>query len=152
LGSGDREYELLFESFKERFPDKINVKLGFNQELARRIYAGADMFLMPSRFEPCGLSQMIAARYGTVPLVRETGGLKDSIIPYETDDGKGIGFTFTEYANESIIEIINKACAVYQDKDKWRELVKRAMEHDFSWEQSAKEYVKMYNELLEKNK
>ena len=150
LGSGDREYELLFESFHERFPDKVGVKLGFNNELARRIYAGADMLLMPSKFEPCGISQMIAARYGTVPLVRETGGLKDSIIPYETDGDKGIGFVFSEYASDSITDIINRACTVYRDAKKWRELVKRVMEWDFSWAQSAKEYIKMYDELLEK--
>ena len=150
LGSGDREYELLFESFKERFPEKISVKLGFNPELARRMYAGADMLLMPSKFEPCGISQMIASRYGAVPMVRETGGLKDSIIPYETDGNKGNGFVFTEYASDSITEVINRACAIYRDKEKWAELTKRVMDWDFSWGQSAKEYVKMYNELLEK--
>jgi starch synthase len=149
LGSGDRGYELSLESFSERFPDKIAIKIGFNNELARRIYAGADMFLMPSRFEPCGISQMIAARYGTVPLVRETGGLKDSIIPYETDGGKGIGFTFSEYASDSIVEIVNRALAVYDDKEKWSELVTRVMNCDFCWKQSAKEYLKMYEELLE---
>jgi len=148
LGSGDRGYELALESFAERFPDKIAIKIGFNNELARRIYAGADMLLMPSRNEPCGISQMIAARYGTVPLVRETGGLKDSITPYETDGGAGIGFTFTEYASDSIVEIIDRALAVYKDINKWRELVIRVMNCDFSWSQSAKEYIKMYEELL----
>jgi len=148
IGSGDRSYELSLESFAERFPDKIAIKIGFNNELARRIYAGADMLLMPSKNEPCGISQMIAARYGTVPLVRETGGLKDSVTPYETDGGKGIGFTFSEYASDSIIELINRALAVYKDKDKWQELVKRLMQCDFSWSQSAKEYIKIYDELL----
>ena len=149
LGSGDREYELQFELFKERFPGKISVHLGFNSELARRIYAGADIFLMPSKFEPCGISQMIAARYGAVPIVRESGGLKDSIVPYETDGGNGIGFVFTDYASESITEAINRALAVYSDGEKWAELVKRVMEWDFSWGMSAKEYIKMYNGLLE---
>ncbi|MCL2099813.1 MAG: glycogen synthase, partial [Oscillospiraceae bacterium] len=121
LGSGDRGYELSLESFAERFPDKIAIKVGFNNELARRIYAGADMLLMPSRSEPCGISQMIAARYGTVPLVRETGGLKDSIIPYETDGGSGIGFTFTDYRSDSIVELVNRAAAVYKDTEKWNE-------------------------------
>ena len=150
LGSGDRGYELSLESFAERFPDKIALKIGFNNELARRIYAGADMFLMPSRSEPCGISQMMAARYGTVPLVRETGGLKDSIVPYETDGGKGIGFTFEEYVSDSIVELVNRAVEVYKDKEKWKELVKRVMDWDFSWGSSAKEYLKMYAELLEK--
>ena len=148
LGKGDREYELLFESFRERFPDKIGVIIGYDNEISRRIYAGADMLLMPSKFEPCGITQMIASRYGTVPIVRETGGLKDSIMPYETDGGKGNGFTFTDYVSDSIVEVINRACAVYNDKAKWDELVKRVMEWDFSWAQSAKEYIKMYNELL----
>lgn len=148
LGSGERGYELSFESFQERFPEKIAIKIGFNNELARRIYAGADMLLMPSKSEPCGISQMIAARYGTVPLVRETGGLKDSIVPYETDGGKGIGFTFSDYTSDNIVEIINRAVAVYREKGKWDELVKRVMGWDFSWGQSAKEYLKMYGELL----
>ena len=148
LGSGDREYELQFEMFRERFPDKVRVHLGFSPELARRIYAGADIFLMPSRFEPCGLSQMIAARYGAVPVVRETGGLKDSIMPYDAEKGEGIGFVFTDYSCESITEAINRAFTAYNDKEKWADLVKRAMEWDFSWENSAKEYIRMYNELL----
>ena len=148
LGSGDRGYELSLESFAERFPEKIAIKIGFNNELARRIYAGADMLLMPSKNEPCGISQMIAARYGTVPLVRETGGLKDSIVPYETDGGNGIGFTFSEYASDSIVEIINRATEIYKDKEKWNGLVKRLMSCDFSWSQPAQEYIKMYEELL----
>ena len=148
LGSGDRDYERQFELFSESFPDKISVHLGFNSDLARRIYAGADMFLMPSKSEPCGLSQMIAARYGTVPLVRATGGLRDSIIPYESEDGQGIGFVFEDYRRESITEIISRAYAVYNDTEKWEELVKRVMNRDFSWGLSAKEYIKMYNELL----
>ena len=152
LGSGDREYELQFELFRERFPDKVRVHLGFSPELARRIYAGADIFLMPSKFEPCGLSQMIAARYGAVPVVRETGGLKDSIIPYESGESgeKGIGFVFSDYTCEAITEVINRAFVLYNDKEKWSGLVKRAMEWDFSWEASAKEYIKMYEELLGK--
>ena len=147
LGKGEREYELLFESFMERFPDKIGVKIGYDNEAARKIYAGADMLLMPSKFEPCGIAQMIASRYGAVPIVRETGGLKDSIIPYETDGGKGNGFVFTDYMSDSITEVVSRACAVYNNKGKWAELVKRVMSWDFSWEQSAKEYIKMYNEL-----
>ena len=150
LGKGDREYELLFESFDERFPDKIGVKIGYDNEISRRIYAGADMILMPSKFEPCGITQMIASRYGTVPIVRATGGLKDSIIPYETDGGKGNGFVFTEYASDSITEVLSRACETYREKGKWAELVKRVMEWDFSWDRSANEYIKMYEELLDK--
>ena len=150
LGKGDREYELLFESFRERFPDKIGVKIGYDNEISRRIFAGADMIIMPSKFEPCGITQMIASRYGAVPIVRETGGLKDSIMPYETDGGKGNGFVFTDYVSDSVTEVIVRACEVYKDKVKWAELIKRVMEWDFSWGQSAKEYIKMYDELMGK--
>jgi starch synthase len=148
LGKGDREYELLFESFMERFPDKIGVKIGYDNAVSRKIFAGADMIIMPSKFEPCGITQMIASRYGAVPIVREIGGLKDSIVPYETDGGKGNGFVFADYVSDSITEVINRACAVYRDKEKWGELVRRVMEWDFSWGQSAKEYMKMYAELI----
>ena len=150
LGSGDRGYELALESFAERFPDKIALKIGFNNEFARRIYAGADMFLMPSKFEPCGISQMIAARYGTVPLVRETGGLKDSVVRYEADGEKGTGFTFTEYKSEKVVELVKNAVEVYKDTQKWNRLVKRVIECDFSWKNSTLEYLKIYAELLEK--
>ena len=150
LGKGDREYELLFDSFRERFPDKIGVNIGYDTDLSRRVYAGADMILMPSKFEPCGITQMIASRYGAVPIVRETGGLKDSIVPYETDGGKGNGFVFADYVSDSITEVLNRACELYNDKEKWEELVKRVMEWDFSWGQSAKEYIKMYSGLIGK--
>jgi len=148
LGKGDREYELMCESFSERYPEKIGVRIGYDNEIARKMFAGSDMIIMPSRFEPCGITQMIASRYGAVPIVRETGGLKDSIMPYETDGGKGNGFTFGDYMSDSIIEVINRACAVYNDKEQWAELIKRVMDWDFSWDQSAKEYIKMYEELL----
>ena len=148
LGSGDRGYELSLESFAEKFPEKIAIKIGFNNELARKIYAGADMLMMPSRNEPCGISQMIAARYGTVPLVRETGGLKDSILPYGTEGGNG--FTFTEYTSDSIIELVKRALEVYKNTGEWRALVSRVMRCDFSWGNPAQEYLKMYGELLGK--
>jgi starch synthase len=148
VGKGDREYELAFEAFDERYAKKVGVRIGYDNEISRKTFAGADMVIMPSRTEPCGIVQMIASRYGAVPIVRETGGLKDSIIPYETDGGCGNGFTFYDCTSGNIVEAISRALAVYGDKEKWAQLVKRVMNWDFSWEQSAKEYIKMYNDLL----
>lgn len=145
LGKGDREYELQLESFAETYPDKVRAVIKFDNEMSRKIYAAADMLLVPSKFEPCGITQMIASRYGTVPLVRETGGLKDSIIPYET--GNGIGFTFYDYVSDNIVDVIDRALSVYTDNETWGSLVNKVINWDFSWENSAKEYLKMYNEL-----
>lgn len=145
LGKGDREYELQLESFAESYPDKVRAVIKFDNEMSRKIYAAADMLLVPSKFEPCGITQMIASRYGAVPLVRETGGLKDSIIPYET--GNGIGFTFYDYVSDNIVDVIERALNVYNDSEKWNALVNKVIRWDFSWENSAKEYIKMYKEL-----
>ena len=145
LGKGDHEYELLFESMQERYPEKLAARIMFNQDYARQIYAGADMFLMPSRSEPCGLSQIIASRYGTVAVVRETGGLKDTIQPYNADEG--IGFTFYDYTAENVADALRRACAVYKDKEQWAKLMKRAMEKDMSWETSAQSYKELYKKL-----
>jgi len=148
LGKGEREYELLFESFQERYPDKIRAVIDFNNELSRLMYAAADMMIMPSKFEPCGITQMIASRYGTVPIVRETGGLKDSIKPYDIESDTGNGFTFIDYESEKLIDAIKRAIDVYNSKDEWRKLTGRVINWDFSWKQSAKEYLKMYDELI----
>ena len=146
LGSGDWQYENYFRDLTNRYPDKIAVRIGFVPALARKIYAGADLFLMPSKSEPCGLSQMVALRYGTVPIVRETGGLRDSIT--DSGDGMGNGFTFKTYNAHDMLGAIRRAIDVYYRKDDWNVLVKRAMDCDFSWGKSANEYIRMYKQLL----
>ena len=146
LGSGDYQYEDFFRGLAERYPDKVGLCLGFIPDLARKIYAGSDMFLMPSKSEPCGLSQMVALRYGSIPIVRETGGLRDSVR--DSGDGEGNGFVFSSYNAHDMLHAIKRAVAGYQDKKGWSILVKRAMESDNSWGKSANEYIRMYKEVL----
>jgi len=145
LGSGDYEYESYFRWIAEKYPDKVGLRIGFVPELARKIYAGADMFLMPSKSEPCGLSQMVALRYGTVPIVRETGGLRDSIT--DCGDGKGNGFTFKSYNAHDMLDAIRRSLTLYYNGD-WNELVLRALNCDFSWGRSANAYIRLYKETL----
>ena len=145
LGSGDYEYETFFREIAGRYPDKVGLRVGFIPDLARKIYAGADMFLMPSKSEPCGLSQMVALRYGTVPIVRETGGLRDSIT--DSGDGEGNGFTFKSYNAHDMLDAIRRALTVYYNGN-WDELTLRALECDFSWGRSANTYIKLYKALL----
>lgn len=147
LGSGDWEYESFFKAMQEKYPGRLVACYGFVPELSRKIYSGADMFLMPSKSEPCGLSQMIALRYGTIPIVRETGGLKDSI--HDSGDGEGNGFTFQSYDAGDMLSAIRRAIAGYWDESGgWKVLMKRAMESDNSWSKSANEYIKLYREVL----
>ncbi len=146
LGSGDWEYEAFFKELAAAFPEKVGLRVGFVPDLARKIYAGADLFLMPSKSEPCGLSQMVALRYGTVPIVRETGGLKDTIT--DSGDGKGNGFTFKSYDAYDMLNAIKRGLAAYYDKGNWQKLVERALKCDNSWGKSAKEYIELYKELL----
>ncbi len=145
LGSGEKIYEDFFSEMQFRYPDQVSVTLGFRPELARKIYAGADMFLMPSQSEPCGLAQMVAMRYGTIPIVRETGGLRDSV----TDDGNGDGngFTFKTYNAHDMLDACRRAKAAYDDQKRWKALVKRAMKCDYSWDTSADAYIALYQEL-----
>ena len=146
LGSGDAEYEDFFRGLAARFPEQVGLCLGFIPDLARKIYAGSDLFLMPSKSEPCGHSQMVALRYGSIPIVRETGGLRDSVK--DSGDGEGNGFTFANYNAHEMLHAIRRACEGYSDKKGWKILVKRAMESDNSWGKSANEYIKMYKEIL----
>lgn len=146
LGSGDTEYEDFFRGLASRFPEQVGLCLGFIPDLARKIYAGTDLFLMPSKSEPCGLSQMVALRYGSIPIVRETGGLRDSVK--DSGDGEGNGFTFANYNAHEMLHSIRRACEGYSDKKGWKILVKRAMESDNSWGKSANEYIRMYKEIL----
>ncbi|NLB36946.1 MAG: glycogen synthase GlgA [Clostridiales bacterium] len=148
LGSGDWKYENFFKETSARYPGRIGLRLGFVPDLARKIYAGSDMFLMPSKSEPCGLSQMVALRYGAIPIVRETGGLKDSIS--DSGDGEGNGFTFKNYDAADMMNAIRRALVGFADKEGWSQLTARAMNCDFSWGRSANEYIKMYKELLKK--
>lgn len=148
LGSGEWQYETFFKDMAEKYPDKLKVKIGFIPELAKKIYAGSDIFLMPSKSEPCGLSQMVALRYGTIPVVRKTGGLKDSVT--DSGDGKGNGFTFESYDAAALLHAINRAIEGYKNKDGWEILVERALSSDFSWGRSANEYIRMYKSILSK--
>ena len=146
LGSGEWTYENYFREMQSKYPDKFVYCAGFVPELARKIYAGADIFLMPSKNEPCGLSQMVACRYGTIPVVRETGGLKDSI--HDCGDGFGNGFTFATYNANDMLNALQRAIGAYRAKTDWPLLIDRAMRSDFSWSKSAGEYIRMYKELL----
>ena len=128
---------------------KLSLNLKYDFGLSCRIYAGCDMFLMPSLFEPCGLSQMMSLRYGTIPLVRETGGLKDSVEPYNEFENTGMGFSFTNYNAHEMMDIIDYALRIYADKEKWQGLVHRAMEAKLDWDKSADAYLKVFNSLLD---
>ena len=145
LGTGDFAYEEYFRDLSRRYENKASVNIAFNGDLSRKIYSGADIFLMPSVSEPCGLSQMIASRYATVPVVRETGGLYDSIKPYGAG---GNGFTFSSCNAYDMLYVIHEAFEVYKDKEKWQALMKKAATTDFSWSRSAEEYKKLYLSLL----
>lgn len=139
LGTGDEFYENAFHDLEWYHPDKVRSMIMFDEELARRIYASADLFLMPSMFEPCGLGQMIAMRYGSLPVVRETGGLKDTVVPYNKFDGSGTGFSFSNINAHEFLFAIKDALEVYHDyPDSWNQLIRQAMSSDFSWERSAK--------------
>ena len=146
LGSGEWEFETFFHDMAQKYPDKIGLKLGFNAELAHKIYAGADMFLMPSQSEPCGLAQMIALRYGTIPIVRETGGLNDTIS--DSGDGKGNGFTFKTYNAHDMENAVWRALKSFSSKKEWPALRQRAMQCDNSWSASAGAYIKLYKEII----
>ena len=146
LGSGEWVYENFFREMQDRFPDKMRYCFGFVPELARKIYAAGDIFLMPSKSEPCGLSQMVACRYGTIPVVRETGGLKDSIT--DCGDGEGMGFTFKTYNANDMLYAIRRSLGAYANKHDWPILMDRAMRTDFSWGRSANEYIKLYRSLV----
>ncbi len=149
LGTGEYELEDFFASMAERYPDRVCAKLEYNKSLSKKFYAGADMFLMPSKSEPCGLAQMIASRYGTVPIVRETGGLFDTIKPYNKYTGEGNGFTFTNYNAHEMMHVMEEALRLYEDQDAWEKMMKRVMSVDFSWNSSAEKYIELYTSMVE---
>jgi starch synthase len=144
LGSGDPPYESLFRDLAAKHPGRFAVKIGFDESLAHLIEGAADIFLMPSRFEPCGLNQMYSMRYGTVPVVRATGGLRDTVRDYNADAETGTGFTFRPYTAPALLEAMGRAHAAFANSNQWRRLQRAGMEQDFSWDRSAREYVKLY--------
>jgi starch synthase len=148
LGSGERRYEDLWLGLAARHPDRVGVRIGFDEGLAHRIEGGADLFLMPSRFEPCGLNQMYSLRYGTVPLVRATGGLADTVKNFDPATGGGTGFTFEEYSPEALLGTLRWALGVYEDRAVWRRIQVAGMRQDFSWDASALQYVKVYERAI----
>ncbi len=145
LGTGEQRYHDFFIELSNRYPEQTAIYLTFNASLARRIYAGSDLFLMPSRFEPCGLGQMIAMRYGSVPVVRAVGGLADTVIDYNPLDGQGTGFVFESYDAMALYTSLVRAVETYRHSSIWRELQNRCMQQDFSWETSARKYVELYS-------
>lgn len=149
LGTGDSRYENMFRYYAYKYPNIVSANICYSDELSKRIYAGADAILMPSNFEPCGLCQLMALRYGTVPIVRETGGLKDTVQPYNEYENTGTGFSFTNYNAHDMLYTINYAKSVFKDhKKEWGQIIKRGMEADFSWERSAKVYEALYQNMI----
>ncbi len=144
IGSGDKPFEDMFLRLSKLFPQKIAVTVAYDNAVAHKMEAGSDMFLMPSRYEPCGLNQIYSLRYGTVPVVRATGGLEDTIEPWDARSGKGTGFKFADYNGEELLLTIKKALQAYRDQSSWQTLMRNGMSKDFSWNTSAKEYVRVY--------
>ncbi|MGM0601965.1 MAG: glycogen synthase GlgA [Bacillota bacterium] len=151
LGTGDQKYEDFFRSQVENFPRRLAVNLLYDSELAKKIYAGSDIFLMPSKYEPCGLSQLISFRYGTIPVVRETGGLNDTVVSYSEETGEGTGFSFNNYNAHDMLYTVQRAVSFYQKTGIWHKLIRRVMDMNYSWEHSAEEYDDLYAELSSGN-
>lgn len=148
LGSGDREYEDCIRSMADAHPDKMRAVIGFDAALAQRIYAGADFFLMPSEFEPCGLAQMIALRYGTIPIVRATGGLADTVIPFNPETGEGNGINFHSVDENDMADAVWRAICLFKDKKQFSLIKKNAMSGDYSWRASAEKYIELYRSIV----
>jgi starch synthase len=147
LGSGEERYEEFFRRVAKQFPKKVGVRVGFDEALAHRIEAGADIFLMPSLYEPCGLNQMFSLKYGTIPIVRAVGGLKDTVEDFDPEQETGTGFVFGPYESEALMAAVERALQAYDDKKAWTALRRRAMSKDFSWERSADAYSNLYQQL-----
>lgn len=148
LGSGDRHYEDMFRNAQIRYPGKVSANIKYDGVLAQRMYAASDMFLMPSLYEPCGLSQIFSMRYGTVPIVRETGGLKDTVLSYNVFTKEGTGFSFSNYNAHEMKDAVARALEIYQNKEEWENLIRSCMSQDFSWDNSAREYRNLYQSIL----
>jgi starch synthase len=150
LGSGEKKYEDFLRWAVRTYPEKVAAYIGFNNELAHLITAGSDMYLMPSRYEPCGLNQMYSLNYGTVPIVRQTGGLADTVKDYHEFNEEGNGFSFQDFTPHALFSSIERALALFPQKDIWLELVKRGMAEDFSWQHSARKYIEIYKKAMSK--
>ncbi|MDU2199281.1 MAG: glycosyltransferase, partial [Peptostreptococcaceae bacterium] len=148
LGTGEQQYQSMFNYYSSLYCKKVSARITFDSGFAQQIYSGSDMFLMPSLFEPCGIGQMLAMRYGTLPIVRETGGLKDTVEPYNQYTGDGNGFSFANYNAHEMLYCIQRALKVYKDKDMWYRLVENAMHTDNSWKKSAQKYIEAYQGIL----
>ena len=147
-GTGEEYYERLFLELAARYPDKLRVQIRYDDTTAHKIEAGSDIYLMPSRYEPCGLNQIYSLRYGTVPVVRSTGGLEDTV--YELPEGQGNGFKFEGYNQWDFLDAIRRAISTFGNKEQWEAIMKRGMEQDFSWDKPAAEYVKVYQTVIER--
>ncbi len=145
LGTGDRDYEEMFRRLNKQYPQKFSARIAYDNTLAHKIEAGSDLFLMPSRYEPCGLNQIYSLRYGTVPVVRATGGLDDTIEQFDPQSLKGTGFKFKEYTGEALLETVHKALSFYPDQKAWQALMRNGMAQEYSWSVAAREYVKVYD-------
>jgi starch synthase len=150
LVAGEKDYEKKIETLQKKYPKRISAFIGYDNELAHMIEAGTDMFLMPSKYEPCGLNQMYSMRYGTVPIVRATGGLDDTVEDY-TGSGKGTGFKFEKYEPKELMKVIQRALKVYQQPEEWKRIMRNGMMCNFSWENSARKYINLYKDLLKHN-
>ena len=149
IGTGEAQYENMFRHYAWKYPDRVSANICYDENLAHKLYAAADAFLMPSRFEPCGLTQLISFRYGTVPIVRETGGLKDTVQPYNEFENTGDGFSFANYNGEELLNIVNYSKNVFfEHKSNWNKMVDRGMRKDYSWNTSRSYYEGMYRYLL----
>lgn len=152
MGQGVDQYQSWAMETVEKYPGFIGLEIGYNEPLAHQIQAGADILLMPSRYEPCGLDQLYALKYGTIPIVRAVGGLEDTVEDYDPQKDQGTGFKFREYEWEKLLQTVHRALSVYRDKLRWKRLIQRAMSHDFSWEKSAVQYESLYQKAMKKKK
>lgn len=150
LGTGEQQFERFLSDVAQRHPERMSVKISYSEELSHQVYAGSDIFLMPSRYEPCGLSQMYSLRYGTLPVVHSTGGLRDTVIPFLEDAERATGFAFFEYHAEALLESIDVALSAWRNSRIWRRLQRNAMKHDFSWEHSAKLYEELFTSVVQR--
>ncbi|MBI5606868.1 MAG: glycogen synthase, partial [Deltaproteobacteria bacterium] len=152
MGQGAEQYQSWAMEMVEKYPGLIGLEMGYNEPLAHQIQAGADILLMPSRYEPCGLDQLYALKYGTIPIVRAVGGLEDTVEDYDPQNDQGTGFKFKEYEWEKLFQTIQRALAVFRDKPRWKRLIQRAMNQDFSWEKSASQYDALYQKAMQKKR
>ncbi|RPJ08057.1 MAG: glycosyltransferase, partial [Deltaproteobacteria bacterium] len=152
LGTGEQKYHDLFAQIGRKYPDRAGIRIAYDDRLAHKIEAGADLFLMPSRYEPCGLNQIYSLKYGTIPVVRATGGLDDTIVSYDPETGAGNGFKFARYDGNEFLEQIKTAVRTYHQSEHWKRLLRNAMTADFSWQRSAQSYLELYRKALDKRR